>query len=112
MEHVRHQQADAAHHNKEEYVDIKIGNHDLFFKKTYEILYTLNDVLIGIWFLVGSICFYFTEPIKTWGVSLFVLGSVQLLIRPTIRLIHRTHLKRLYKQEYEYKKTRELHTYK
>ncbi|MFZ0368142.1 MAG: YrhK family protein [Halobacillus sp.] len=77
-----------------------MGKHDLFFKKSYEVLYTVNDFLLGLWFLIGSVCFYF-EAAKTWGVSLFVLGSLQMLIRPTIRLAHRIHLKNIYRREYE-----------
>lgn len=85
---------------KSEYVDIKMGRHDLFFKKGYQIWYTVNDFLLGIWFLIGSV-FFFYESTKTWGVILFVLGSAQMLIRPTIRLIHRFHLKKHYEQKYE-----------
>lgn len=94
--------ANAKTHTKSEYVEIKMGHHGLFFKKGYEVWYTLNDILLGVWFLIGSVCFYF-ESLKEWGVSLFVLGSVQMLIRPTIRLIHRFHLKKHYKKEYESK---------
>ncbi|UOQ45074.1 YrhK family protein [Halobacillus salinarum] len=95
--------ADADFHSKEQYVDIKMGRHDIFFKKGYDVLYTINDFIIGIWFLIGSIFFYF-ESLQTWGVTLFVLGSVQLLIRPTIRLIHRFHMRSYYKNEYEQKR--------
>jgi hypothetical protein len=81
--------------NEQKYVDFDIGKHEFFFKKNYAILYTINDFLLGIWFLVGSIFFYF-EHLKTWGVTLFVLGSIQMLIRPTIRLIHNFHLRKEY----------------
>lgn len=95
-------EADAQNQSKNEYVDIQMGKHDVFFKKGYNILYTINELLLGIWFLIGSIFFYF-EPMKTWGVTLFVLGSVQMLIRPTIRLAHRFHLRKHYEKEYEEK---------
>ncbi len=88
--------------DKQQYVDVQMGKHDLFFKKNYNILYTLNDILLGLWFFIGSIFFYF-ESLKTWGVTLFVIGSFQLLIRPTIRLVHRFHLRKHYKKEYEKK---------
>ncbi len=92
--------ADAKRQSKDEYVDIQMGKHDLFFKKGYNIFYTINELLLGLWFLIGSIFFYF-ETLKTWGVTLFVLGSLQMLIRPTIRLIHRFHLRKHYQKEYE-----------
>lgn len=100
MEQQEKQDADAQHQSKDKYVDIQMGKHDLFFKKGYDILYTINEWLLGIWFLVGSIFFYY-ESLKTWGVTLFVLGSVQMLIRPTIRLVHRFHLRKHYEREYE-----------
>ncbi len=95
-------EADAKQQSKDEYVDIKMGDHDLFIKKGYEIFYTINEFLLGVWFLIGSILFYF-DSLQTWGVTLFVLGSMQMLIRPTIRLVHRFHLKIHYQKEYEKK---------
>ncbi|MBH0229036.1 YrhK family protein [Halobacillus sp. KCTC 3957] len=79
-----------------------MGKQGLFVKKGYDTLYTINDVLLGLWFLIGSICFYF-ETLKMWGVTLFVLGSVQMLIRPTIRLVHHFQLRNEYEDEYERK---------
>lgn len=97
------EKADAQQHSRDQYVDIKMGKHDLFFKKRYQVLYTLNHFLLGLWFLIGSICFYFEGPVKTWGVTLFVLGSLQMLIRPAISLVHRLHLKKVYREEYDSK---------
>nr|WP_079528950.1 YrhK family protein [Halobacillus hunanensis] len=96
----KEQTANAKTDSKQDYVDIKMGDHDLFVKKGYDGLYTLNDFLLGIWFLIGSVFFYF-EHLKDWGVTLFVLGSLQMLIRPTIRLFHRFQLKKHYEKEYE-----------
>ncbi|PRY64211.1 YrhK-like protein [Vreelandella songnenensis] len=62
------------------------GHEELVIHRRYEVLSILNDFLIGIWFSVGSVCFFFEGTPKTVGVCLFVLGSIQLLIRPTIRL--------------------------
>jgi heme O synthase-like polyprenyltransferase len=95
-------ETDAKKQSKKEYVEIQMGRHDLFFKKGYEVFYTINELLLGMWFLIGSVFFYF-ETMKTWGVTLFVLGSVQMLIRPTIRLVHRFHLRKHYENEYEEK---------
>ncbi len=81
-------------------IDIHLGKYEVFFKQRYTILYNLNDVLIGLWFLIGSICFFW-ESTKTAGVWLFVLGSAQLMIRPLIRIIHRIHFQRYMKQNNE-----------
>ncbi|UOR10859.1 YrhK family protein [Halobacillus amylolyticus] len=98
----KEQTANAQTNSKQDYVDIKMGNHDLFVKKGYDMMYTINDFLLGMWFLIGSIFFYF-ESLKDWGVTLFVLGSVQMLIRPTIRLFHRFQLRKHYENEYDRK---------
>ncbi|OLF92068.1 hypothetical protein B4094_2845 [Bacillus licheniformis] len=34
------------------------NRYELFFKKRYKVLHTLNDFLIGLLFLVGSFCFF------------------------------------------------------
>lgn len=70
-------------------------NHDmLVVHRRYEVISIINDVLIGLWFLAGSICFFYSSlmMIGTW---LFVIGSAQMLIRPVIRLGRHFHLKRL-----------------
>jgi hypothetical protein len=82
------------HQNKEtEDIDIHIGKYDVFFKKRYEILYNINDFLISIGFLIGSI-FFFYDSLQHIGVWLFVVGSIQLSIRPIIRIIHKIHFRK------------------
>ncbi|MFD2705720.1 YrhK family protein [Salibacterium lacus] len=78
---------------KENYVDISLGRYEFFFQKRYTVLNTVNDFLIGLEFLIGSF-FFFSEPLKDAGIWLFVIGSFQLIIRPTIRLVHDFHLKK------------------
>lgn len=70
-------------------------NHDmLVVHRRYEVISIINDVLIGLWFLAGSICFFYSSlmMIGTW---LFVIGSAQMLIRPVIRLSRHFHLQRM-----------------
>lgn len=75
-------------------VDIDLGaRHELVLRGRYETISILNDLLIAIWFLVGSILF-FREATTYAGTWLFVLGSAQLMLRPTIRLSRRVHLRR------------------
>ncbi|MFC4077333.1 YrhK family protein [Salinithrix halophila] len=75
-------------------IDWVFGKHELIIHRRYEFFYNLNDVLIALWFLVGSILFFWkgTQEAGTW---LFVVGSIQLLVRPTIRIIRKVHLHRL-----------------
>jgi len=69
-----------------------MGPEELLIRRRYQTVSILNDFLIGIWFLVGSV-FFFWPAWETAGTWLFVVGSAQLLIRPVIRLAHRIHLK-------------------
>ena len=73
---------------------IHIGHDELVIRKRYEVLSILNDVLIGVWFLVGSFMF-FSDAWTFFGTCLFVAGSVEMLIRPVIRLARSVHLTRI-----------------
>ncbi|MFS0561102.1 YrhK family protein [Terribacillus sp. 179-K 1B1 HS] len=86
-------------HNREKGEEvIRVGEYGIFFKRPYQILYMLNDFLIGLIFLIGSFLFLY-ESWKTAGCWLFAAGSLLLLIRPTIRLIHDIHYKRYTKEQ-------------
>lgn len=73
---------------------IRMGRDELVIRQRYQTISILNDFLIGIWFLIGSIAFFWPAWEHT-GVWLFVLGSAQLIVRPTIRLAHRIHLRQI-----------------
>lgn len=75
-------------------VRIDIGNEEVVISNRYESLSIVNDILIGIFFFVGSVLFYF-KSLEFWAVTLFVLGSVDFLLRPIIRIARRFHLKRI-----------------
>ena len=74
---------------------VRIGHDELVIRQRYEVISIVNDILIGTWFLVGSF-FFFSESLVYVGTWLFVLGSVEMLIRPTIRLTRRVHLRRFH----------------
>lgn len=76
-------------------LDIRLGRrHELVIRNRYETVSIANDVLIGLWFLVGSFLF-FSDATATVGTWLFVVGSVEMLIRPAIRIVRAVHLQRL-----------------
>lgn len=63
----------------------------------YEWLHILNDLLIGFYFLIGSICFFY----PAWehaGIWLFILGSGQMLIGPLIRTMNKLHVRTVEKR--------------
>ncbi len=72
---------------------LDIGHEELVIRRRYEALSIGNDVLIALWFLVGSILFFWeaTMTVATWC---FVLGSVEFLARPAIRLARLVHIRR------------------
>lgn len=73
---------------------IHIGHEELVIRRRYEVLSIANDILIGLWFLVGSVLFL-SDATTYAGTWLFILGSAELLIRPVIRLARRVHLQRV-----------------
>ncbi|WP_110685459.1 YrhK family protein [Salinicola aestuarinus] len=72
---------------------LHFGHDELVIRQRYETLSIVNDVLIGIWFVVGSFLFFF-ESLTYYGTWLFLIGSLEMLIRPVIRLTRRLHLTR------------------
>lgn len=74
---------------------LHLGREELVIRQRYETLSIANDILIGIWFLVGSVLF-FSETTITIATWLFVLGSIEMLIRPIIRFARHVHLRRFH----------------
>lgn len=73
---------------------VRIGNEELVIRKRYEVISIVNDLLIAAWFVVGSMLF-FSNSTATLGTWFFLAGSIELAIRPTIRLVRHVHLRRL-----------------
>ncbi|HSK57661.1 MAG TPA: YrhK family protein [Actinomycetospora sp.] len=90
----QNQDPDAGHEGQS--VTITLGNQEIVLRQRYELLSIVNDIGIFLFFTVGSIAFYWHELFNV-GVTLFVIGSVQLGIRPTIRLFRRVQLRSLSK---------------
>jgi hypothetical protein len=74
-------------------LDLRIGHDELVIRNRYETLSITNDFLIGVMFVVGSVLFLWPST-TTVGTCFFIVGSAQLLIRPSIRLARRIHLHR------------------
>ena len=72
---------------------LHLGREELVIRQRYETASIVNDLLTGLWFLVGSYLFF--SPSTTYAATwLFVIGSVEMLIRPAIRFARRVHLQR------------------
>lgn len=68
------------------------GSDAIVIQRKFKALGALNDLFIAIWFLGGSILFFF-DSLMTAGTWLFVAGSVQLLLRPALTLAELIHIK-------------------
>ncbi|GAA4878027.1 YrhK family protein [Actinomycetospora straminea] len=88
------QDPDAGHEG--ESITISLGNQEIVLRQRYELLSIINDIGIFLFFTVGSVAFYWHELFNV-GVTLFVIGSVQLGFRPLIRLFRRIQLRSLTK---------------
>jgi len=73
---------------------LDIGHDELIIRQRYEAFSIGNDVLIALWFLVGSILFFWesTTTAATWC---FLLGSIEFLARPAIRFARLFHIRRI-----------------
>jgi hypothetical protein len=76
-----------------ESVVLTLGDRELVLRQRYELLSVINDVGIALFFTVGSVAFYWHELFNL-GVTLFVIGSAELGIRPLIRLSRRVQLRK------------------
>ena len=88
------QDPDAGHEG--DAITISLGNQEIVLRQRYELLSIINDIGIFLFFTIGSIAFYWHELFNV-GVTLFVIGSVQLGFRPLIRFSRRIQLRSLTK---------------
>lgn len=79
---------------------IRMGHEELLIRRRYETLSIVNDFMIAVWFLVGSIMFLYSDLVAD-GTWLFILGSAQLAIRPALRLAAHIHLQRIPASKWE-----------
>lgn len=87
-------------HSMDNPLTLRLGDEELVIRRRYEVLSIANDFLIALWFLVGSVLFLYPSLERT-AVWMFIIGSFQFLIRPTIRLISHFHLQRVPKSQWE-----------
>jgi len=73
---------------------LPMGHEAIVIHRRYETAVLANDFLIGIWFTVGSVMFLYPAYEKT-GAWVFLIASIQFLIRPSIRLARNIHIRRI-----------------
>lgn len=75
-------------------VRLPFTGQEIELRQRYEAASLANDLMIAVWFVVGSALFFSPETTEA-GTWCFLLGSVQLGVRPAIRLARRVHLRRI-----------------
>ena len=78
-------------------LDLDLGHEHVVIQRRYEALGAVNDLLIAIWFLIGSF-FFLTRSLVESGTWLFIVGCIQLLIKPTLKLSSLIHVSRVYRK--------------
>ncbi len=73
---------------------IPFSHDEVQVRDRYEVASILNDLAIALWFVLGSVLFFFPSTTEA-GTWLFLIGSLQLAVRPAIRLRRRVHLRRI-----------------
>jgi hypothetical protein len=79
---------------KDSKLDLILGHRHLVIQGRYDALGAVNDLLIALWFLIGSF-FFLTHSLQEDGTWLFIAGSAQLLIKPSLKLASLIHLKKI-----------------
>ncbi len=82
-------------YEKNNELDLDIGNKHIVLQRRYEFLGAFNDLLIAVWFLTGSF-FFLNDTLMNSGTWLFIVGSAQLLIKPLIKVTSLIHVANIY----------------
>ncbi|MDP5253440.1 MULTISPECIES: YrhK family protein [unclassified Vibrio] len=75
-------------------LEFDLGHEHFIIQQRYSFFSSVNDLLIAIWFLIGSF-FFLSDQLVTSGTWLFIVGSAQLLIKPMINLAGLVHVRRI-----------------
>ena len=65
--------------------------------ETYEWIHILNDSLSSLFFVIGSV-FFFYPSMQDYGTWLFLIGSIQMLVGPMIRIANKLHVRNIRKE--------------
>lgn len=73
--------------DKEEDIEIKTGRFRLYFQNRYTLISLTNDILTGIFYLIGSIATLTPIP-DIYGTYLYLIGGFFLTARPILKIFH------------------------
>ncbi|MBG9653933.1 YrhK family protein [Cytobacillus firmus] len=79
---------------QQEDVHIEIGSYKMVIEKRYQAISFVNDMLLGILYLIGSILFL-TDVSQTVSISFFLAGSIMMIIRAGLNLLKDLHINKI-----------------
>lgn len=80
--------------NTKRNIRITIGHEQIVIEHRYEVIGIINEIFIAAWFIVGSF-FFFSNHLAYDGTWMFVIGSVQMLIKPIIKITKLIHINKM-----------------
>ncbi|KAF0823135.1 hypothetical protein ABE29_16715 [Cytobacillus firmus] len=79
---------------QQEDVHIEIGSYKMVIEKRYQAVSFVNDLLLGVLYLIGSILFL-TDVSQTVSISFFLAGSILMIIRAGLNLLKDLHINKI-----------------
>ncbi|MGN7177470.1 YrhK family protein [Cytobacillus sp. SAFR-174] len=79
---------------QQEDVHIEIGSYKMVIEKRYQAISFVNDILLGVLYLIGSILFL-TDVSQTVSISFFLAGSIMMIIRAGLNLLKDLHINKI-----------------
>ncbi|MBG9447160.1 YrhK family protein [Cytobacillus firmus] len=79
---------------QQEDVHIEIGSYKMVIEKRYQAVSFVNDMLLGVLYLIGSILFL-TDVSQTVSISFFLAGSIMMIIRAGLNLLKDLHINKI-----------------
>lgn len=75
----------------EEDIELKSGRFRVYFQNRYTLISLLNDLLVGLVYILGSISSLIGLP-SIYGTYFYLAGGVFLILRPLIKIIHNIYI--------------------
>ncbi len=73
--------------DKEEDIEIKTGRFRLYFQNRYTLISLTNDILTGVFYMIGSLAILTPIP-DIYGIYFSLVGGFFLTARPILRIFH------------------------
>ena len=76
---------------QDEDVELKAGRLRIYFQNRYNLISLINDFLVGIMYIFGSLAPMMGFP-SQYGTYLYLAGGVFLTMRPVLKIIHNVYI--------------------